>query len=86
MTNEKFVAKTVAPAEEIDGTAVLMNREDGGLYGLNPVAARVWVWLQEPRTLAELVELLTGEFDVDGETAEVDLKQLLSELRGRGLI
>lgn len=86
MTNETFVAKTVAPAEEIDGTTVLMNREDGGLYGLNPVAARVWEWLQEPRTLAELVELLTGEFDVDVETAEVDLKLLLGELRGRGLI
>ena len=86
MTNETFVAKTVAPAAEIDGTAVLMNREDGGLYGLNPVAARVWEWLQEPRTLAELVELLTGEFDVDVETAEVDLKVLLHELRGRGLI
>jgi len=86
MTNETFVAKTVAPAEEIDGTTVLMNRENGGLYGLNPVAARVWEWLQEPRTLPELVELLTGEFDVDVETAEVDLKLLLGELRGRGLI
>lgn len=84
--DETYVAKTGAPAEEIDGTAVLMNRTDGGLYGLNPVAARVWEWLQEPRTLAQLVELLTAEFDVDTETAEVDLKALLHDLRARNLI
>lgn len=82
----RFVINKQLSSSEIGGEAVVLNLKDGNFYGLNPVAAEVWKWLAEPRTLAELVGLVTGEFNVEAATAEADLRKLLADLDQRKLI
>jgi hypothetical protein len=84
--NRLYVAKRQTPTTEIEGETVVLNRDDGGMYGLNPVAAQIWEWLQTPKSLEELVELLTGEFEVDAGTARADLERLLADLEAKGLV
>ena len=42
---------------ELAGEAVILNLGSGMYYGLDPVGARIWELLQEPRTVAEIKEI-----------------------------
>lgn len=84
-TGPTYVAATSLVANEIDGETVVLNLGTGRYHGLNPVAASVWSWIQEPRTLGELTSLVVSEFEVDEERAGRDLEALLEDLVERNL-
>jgi hypothetical protein len=71
---------------EVEGEAVILSLADGVYYGLDPVGARVWQMLDEPRTVAELRDAVVAEWEVDAPTAERDLLELLGDLAARGLV
>ena len=83
---KSFTAKPQTSTSTINGNAVLLSLSDGGLYGLNPVAERVWEWLQQPRTASSLVELVTAEFEVSAEVAAIDIQALLDDLSAKNLL
>ena len=70
----------------LEGEAVILNLADQVYYGLDGVGARVWELLREPRPVRALVDAVTAEYDVDRETAERDLLDLLEELAARKLV
>ncbi|MBL8295344.1 MAG: PqqD family protein [Bryobacterales bacterium] len=82
----QFVASQRLAASDIDGEVVVLNLRNGNYYGLNPVAAEVWRWLQEPRTLDQLISLVTAEFEVTPDRARQEITQLLLDLQARQLI
>nr|WP_276510422.1 PqqD family protein [Longimicrobium terrae] len=63
-----------------------MHLGDGIYYGLNAVGARLWSLLEEPRAVAELRDALVADYEVDAETAERDVIELMDELMERGLV
>ena len=69
-------------AEEV----VVLNLASGVYYGLNPVGARVWSLIQQPRTFAELRDQLLQEYEVESASLEADLRALLTELADQRLI
>ena len=71
---------------EVEGEAVILNLADGVYYGLDGVGARVWEMLREPRSLADLRDAITAEYDVDADTAWRDLLELLGDLSARRLV
>jgi hypothetical protein len=71
---------------EVEGEAVILSLADGVYYGLDPVGARVWQLMEQPRTVAELRDAVVAEWEVDASTAERDLLDLLAELAARGLV
>jgi hypothetical protein len=81
-----LVAARDQVSTELEGEAVILGLADGVYYGLDGVGALVWERLREPHSVAELVGAVTAAFDVDAATAERDLRDLLGELAGRGLV
>jgi hypothetical protein len=71
---------------DLAGEAAILNLKNGVYYGLNPVGARVWSMIQEPRTFAELRKELLEEFDVAYLDLDSDLRDLLGRLTELGLI
>ena len=71
---------------EVDGELVALHVENGTCYGFNGTATRIWGLIEQPKRLSELRDALVGEFDVDAETCERQLLELLRELEGDGLI
>lgn len=71
---------------EVEGEAVILSLADGVYYGLDPVGARVWQLMEQPRTVAELRDAVVAEWEVDAPTAERDLLELLADLAARGLV
>lgn len=82
----RLVAARDQVSVEVEGEAVILSLADGVYYGLDPVGARVWTLLEQPRTVAELRDAVVAEWEVDASTAQRDLLALLSELAGRGLV
>src|SRR5438093_13768946 len=66
--------------------AAILNLKNGVYYGLDPVGARVWNLLQQPRTLSELHQILSDEYDVDGSRLESDLRHLIGQLADQRLV
>jgi len=85
-TQTPWVASQRLASSEITGEAVVLNLNDGNFYGMNELATQVWNWIQQPRTVDQLTELLTSEYDVDAGTARGDVIRLLRELKERSLI
>jgi hypothetical protein len=68
------------------GEVIILGLDDSIYYGLNGAGARIWELLQTPRTIRDVVDAITTEFDVDRERAAADLGALFTDLESRGLI
>jgi hypothetical protein len=71
---------------DLAGEAAILNIKNGIYYGLDPVGARIWSLMQEPRAVAEIQNTITGEYDVEPERCARDLQSLLEKLLAEGLI
>jgi len=71
----------------IDDEVAILNLESGVYYGLDPVGAFIWGLLHEATTLAEIVDSVGARYpDVSKETVDADVRELLGELAGQGLV
>jgi hypothetical protein len=80
---------TAAPEQvscPLGDESAILNLKNTVYYGLDPVGARVWSLLQQPRSVRELRDALLEEYEVEAERCERDLLELLEKLRGEGLI
>src|SRR5258708_38329025 len=66
--------------------AAILNIKNGVYYGLDPVGARIWNLMQEPRAVLEIQKTITGEYAVEPERCARDLFVLLEKLLAEGLI
>ncbi len=71
---------------DLGSEAAVLNLKDGLYYGLNPVGARVWNLIGQPRSLASIRDAIVAEFDVAPEACERDLADLIDHLLAKGLV
>jgi hypothetical protein len=71
---------------DLDGETVILSVATGMYFGLDPVGTFVWSRLQQSRTVAEIRDDVTREFEVEPERCERDLADLLRQLAEFGLI
>jgi hypothetical protein len=71
---------------EVDGELVALHIDNGTCYGFNSTATRIWGLIEQPQRLSTLKEELLREFDIDSETCETQLRELLDELAADGLV
>jgi len=71
---------------DLAGEAVILDMKSGIYYGLNPVGARIWSLIQEPRTVSAVLDMLLEQYDVETDHCEGDLFALLQDLATKNLI
>jgi hypothetical protein len=71
---------------DLAGEGAILNIKSGVYYGLDPVGARIWSLMQEPREVAEIQNAITDEYEVEPERCARDLVGLLEKLLAEGLI
>jgi hypothetical protein len=82
---------TITAAEEqvscdLGGESAILNLSNGVYYGLDPLGARIWELIREPKTVNEVRDVILTEYDVEPDVCERDLLALLSQLSEEGLI
>ncbi len=70
----------------IDGEAVVLSIDAGRYYDFNRVGTRIWALLEQPMSVAGLIDILVREFDVDRKTCEEQVVAFLHQLRAGGLV
>lgn len=81
-----YVRRPELHAVEMDGELVMMGQEQGEYYGLRDVAASLWEHLAEPRTLEELVDLVSTEYAVAPDACREDIVVFLDDLLGHHML
>lgn len=75
-----------ALVSSIEDELVMFDVNAGQYYGLNNVATAVWNHLETEKTVDELAQALTTEFDISIEECRKELLKFLPELEEKGLI
>lgn len=70
----------------VDGELIGMSVEQGACYGLDAIGTRIWDLLAEPRSIADLCDLLTAEYQVEPSDCLKDVLDLAENLRAEGLV
>jgi hypothetical protein len=70
---------------EID-QVVALSVTSGTCYGLNTVGSRIWHLMAKPVRVGDLCDALQKEFDVDHDTCEREVLDLLKEALAEGMI
>ena len=68
------------------GEVIILGLDDSMYYGLSGAGTRIWELLQSPRTIGEIAQIITAEFDAERDRVAADLDALLADLESRGLI
>jgi hypothetical protein len=71
---------------EIDNELVALNIENGTCYGLNRVGSEIWRLLDAPIRISDLCATLQTDYKVEPGVCELQVLDLLEELRAEGLI
>ncbi len=74
-----------ATSRIIDGEAVLIHTEHNYVHMLNEVGTRVWELSDGTRTIAQIVEVLLSEYDVEEDEAQRTVRGFVQELRQKDL-
>lgn len=87
MNRDTTIVRTnKALVSSIEDELVMFDVNAGQYYGLNNVATAVWNHLETEKTVRELAQALTAEFDISVEECQKELLEFLPELKEKGLI
>jgi hypothetical protein len=73
-------------ARRIDDAVFVIHPDTSELHQLSEVASRIWELADGEHTVAEIVDVVVGEYDVDRGLAENDALEFLSSLLEKDLI
>jgi hypothetical protein len=71
---------------EFGAEVIVLNLQDGIYYGLDDVGARVWTLLQSPVSVANVIEAVLLDYDVNPADCERDIRLLVDDLVAHGLV
>lgn len=71
---------------EVDGELVALHVDSGTCYGFNGTATRIWALVEQPKSVGQIRDVLLEEYEVDADTCQAQLIELLGELESDRLI
>ncbi len=71
---------------ELAGETAILHLGSGTYYGLDAIGTRIWSLIPTTPRVADLVERLLQEYDVDRRVCEGDLLRLVGEMTEQGLV
>jgi len=69
-----------------DDEVVILNLDTGDCYSLNEVGTKIWLAIQENKSLDEIFTLIKEEYDISEKRFKKDIFKLVTELEKNGLI
>jgi hypothetical protein len=87
----RFVRNQDVVSRKIDGELIIVPVRSGvgdlnSLYTLNPVGSVLWDFMNERRTVSEMVERVCEEFEVAAPQAQQDIEAFLDSLLEEKLV
>lgn len=71
---------------DMGGEKVMLSIKNGRYYNLGEVGGDIWDLIREPKTVAQLVEILTADYNVEHDECEEQVLSFLELLLQEDLI
>lgn len=71
---------------DLGDEVVMMDVETGTYFNTRHVGTRIWTMIETQRSIGEICETLTQEYDVDAEACTRETVAFISSLRDAGLV
>lgn len=84
--NNMLFQRSGCLVSDMDGDKVMLSIDSGKYYNLGKVGGRIWELVSSPMTVAQLVDALASEYDIDREMCEEQVISFLTSLYQEGLI
>jgi len=84
--DQRFTVSPEVLFQEVSGEMVLLDLASESYFGLDEIGARIWGLLGEDKNVDQILDTLLQEYEVDRETLEADVEELLGSLLEAGLI
>jgi len=96
-TESTYIHEVIAPdsrfkpregivKQEVSGSLLLFNMDDGRYYTLNDVGRRVWELCDGSRSLSEIAIDLSNEYDSSAAAIRDDILELVGDLADASLL
>ena len=82
----RFTVSPQAVSRAVGDETVILDLASGVYFGLDLVGGRIWTLYDEGRSIGETCDVLLGEYQVERDQLEADLRELTEELIRRELI
>lgn len=83
---EKYTQNRDIAWRMVDGEAVLVVPSESRVMVLNETAGALWEVLETPKSAVEMAETLARRFEVDLETARLDVDEFVARFHEKNLI
>jgi hypothetical protein len=86
-----ILQQNLGPSEDavearVGDETVLLQRQRGTYYSLDPMGTRVWTLLKVGRSALEICALLAEEFGVEKAEVEDDVRKFLADLQANDIV
>lgn len=71
---------------EVDGELVMMNIETGSYASMNETGKSIWGLLEEPKSVEQVLQSLTEEYEISLEAAQKDVLPFLEQLLAQKIV
>lgn len=81
-----FVIPPEVQSRTVGEETVMIDLASGTYFGLDPVGARMWQFIQEGKSLRQVCDAMVEEYEVSREVLEQDALALARDLADKKLI
>jgi hypothetical protein len=81
-----FLASEEVLFQEVNDEMVLLDLSSENYFGLDEMGTRIWMLLNEGKSERQILDVLADNYEVERETLEKDVGELLGKLVEAGLI
>lgn len=79
-SEERYVAQTDVVDCDIGGDRALLHMESNTYFTMNGTASVLWLALDEPKSVDDLVRVVTEHFDVTEERCRGDIETVVQQM------
>jgi hypothetical protein len=83
---EHIVATPQQVSTHLGEESVILHLASGSYFGLNETGAFIWQLIQTPRTLAEICAAVAAEYNIEAQTCQPEVCELLEHLAAAQLL
>lgn len=86
MTKSRLQIHRAAHYTVIDDTAIVLDGRRGKYLGLNDTAGRILALLSEGRSVDQVVEMMSDDYEVEPSVLRQDVERFVLKLEAMGLL
>lgn len=79
-SEKKYIVQSEVVDCDIGGDRALLHLQTNTYFTMNATASALWLGLSEPKSLSDMVKIVTEKFDVTDGECRADIESLVGQM------